>query len=675
MRITIKTPLAVLLMLASATECTWAQKLIAKSNPTIAGHEYVDLGLSVKWATCNVGASSPEDYGDYYAWGETKTKSSYYEENCETYGKSIGDIKGTSRDVAHVKWGGSWRMPTKAEFDELMNKCTWTWTTQGGHEGYKVTSRKNGNSIFLPAAGYRGGTSLDRREEDGSYWSSTPYESGTQYAYGLNFFSSNHLTGWGYRGYGLAVRPVAESGYESRKSSVTISEGQETRLEGSLSRQTTVAAASSSGGSSSSGASGTHNGYGYVDLGLPSGLKWATCNVGASSPEDYGDYYAWGETNTKSSYDKENCETWNKSIGDIKGTSRDVAHVKWGGSWRMPTKAEFEELSDSDNCTWTWITQGSHEGYKVTSRKNGNSIFLPAASMCIGTSLEDTGTWGDYWSSTPYEWFPEACRLYFFSSYYNTSWSFRYFGLSVRPVAEFMIASAGECAWTQGSIPKSQINKSSATTTTDTSSKKTSTTSTSSGKSTTSTSSTTSRVTGTIAGHEYVDLGLSVKWATCNVGANSPEDYGDYYAWGETSTKSSYDEDNCATYWESIGDIKNTSRDVAHVKWGGSWRMPTRAEFDELCNSDNCTWEWTSQGGHKGYKVTSKKNGNSIFLPAAGDRDETLLYDREEIGYYWSSTPDESDTEYAYSLDFDSSYHYTDWSLRDSGLTVRPVAE
>ena len=188
-----------------------------------------------------------------------------------------------------------------------------------------------------------------------------------------------------------------------------------------------------------------------------------------------------------------------------------------------------------------------------------------------------------------------------------------------------------------------------------------------------SSSSTASRVTGTIAGHEYVDLGLSVKWATCNVGASSPEDYGNYYAWGETSTKSSYDEDNRETWEKEIG---GTSRDVARVKWGSPWRLPNKADFDELLDSDNCTWTWTTQGGHKGYKVTSRKNGNSIFLPAAGYRYGASPYYAGSRGYYWSSTPNPSGGLYACGLDFNSSYHDTDWSCgRYEGRTVRPVAE
>ncbi len=178
----------------------------------INGHEYVDLGLpsGLKWATCNVGANKPEDYGSYFAWGETATKSSYKENNSKTYGKSFSDIGGKSQyDAARANWGGTWRMPTKAELEELENKCTWKWTTQNGVKGYKVTG-PNGNSIFLPAAGRRYGSSLYYAGERGNYWSSTSNESYSNYAYGLDFNSSYQIVGWYRRDSGLSVRPVAE---------------------------------------------------------------------------------------------------------------------------------------------------------------------------------------------------------------------------------------------------------------------------------------------------------------------------------------------------------------------------------------------------------------------------------------------------------------------------------
>lgn len=191
-------------------------------NGQYNGHEWVDLGLpsGVKWATCNVGASSPEEYGNYYAWGETSTKETYDEDNCPTDGLSESELQSqgyidsegnlTSQyDAATANWGGDWRIPTKAEQQELIDNCTWEWTIQNGVNGYKVTG-PNGNSIFLPAACYRDGSSHDCAGEFGNYWSSTPNESGSDGAYDLFFYSGFQCVNWYYRNYGLSVRPVAE---------------------------------------------------------------------------------------------------------------------------------------------------------------------------------------------------------------------------------------------------------------------------------------------------------------------------------------------------------------------------------------------------------------------------------------------------------------------------------
>ena len=183
------------------------------------GHEYVDLGLSVKWATCNVGATTPEEYGDYFAWGETEPKEDY---SWTTY-KWCNGTKDTQTkygtvdnktvldkedDAAAVHWGGNWRMPTKEEQDELREKCTWTWTIQNGVNGYKVTSKTNGNSIFLPAAGYRDGSALDYAGSVGYYWASSLYTSSPRYAYELRFDSGNVDCNKISRCSGLSVRPV-----------------------------------------------------------------------------------------------------------------------------------------------------------------------------------------------------------------------------------------------------------------------------------------------------------------------------------------------------------------------------------------------------------------------------------------------------------------------------------
>ena len=184
------------------------------ATDTVNVHDYVDLGLSVKWATCNVGANAPEEYGNYYAWGETTTKSDYTESSYQyhngSYYVNIGsNISGTHYDAARAQWGGSWRMPTKAEFQELINRCTWTWTSYNGVNGYKVTG-PNGNSIFFPAAGHRRDTELYYRGTDGSYWFGSLNESSSGYAYRLDFNRDGCYVNSFYRERCLTVRPVCD---------------------------------------------------------------------------------------------------------------------------------------------------------------------------------------------------------------------------------------------------------------------------------------------------------------------------------------------------------------------------------------------------------------------------------------------------------------------------------
>ncbi|MBQ2978651.1 MAG: hypothetical protein IJE18_00915 [Bacteroidaceae bacterium] len=172
--------------------------------------------------------------------------------------------------------------------------------------------------------------------------------------------------------------------------------------------------------------------------------------------------------------------------------------------------------------------------------------------------------------------------------------------------------------------------------------------------------------------HEYVDMGLSVKWATCNVGAKTPEDYGYYYAWGETETKTEYTEENSITHGKVLGDISGDPiYDTARANWGGDWRMPTISEIIELV--ENCKFEFVTQNGVNGYKVISNKNGNNIFLPCAGAYNEDYaLYGAGEKFFIWSSsvcdTDDFYDTKTARCLS-----NETFVTLRFYGLTVRPV--
>ena len=199
--------------------------------PKAAVPEAIPLGLSVKWASFNIGASKPEEYGDYYAWGETETKSEYswstykwangqedkLTKYCDSYkywdgagnpdGKTVLDPED---DVAHVKLGGKWRMPTDAEWTELRNNCTWTWTTQHEVYGILVTSKKYGTSIFLPAAGNWQGTKLVSTGSYGYYWSSSLTTGYPNYAWLVYFSSGDVYRYFGGRNRGLSVRAVSE---------------------------------------------------------------------------------------------------------------------------------------------------------------------------------------------------------------------------------------------------------------------------------------------------------------------------------------------------------------------------------------------------------------------------------------------------------------------------------
>ncbi len=186
--------------------------LEGEEDNIINGYEYVDLGLpsGLKWAVHNVGASAAEDYGDYYAWGEIETKDSYTQQNSVTYGMPMEDISGDPQyDVARALWGETWRLPTRDEQKELLDNCTWEWTSQNGVNGYLVTG-SNGNSIFLPAAGYKENSSHTEVGEYGYYWSSTPQSNSNLGAYYLYMSESSKLSYYYARVAGQSVRAVSE---------------------------------------------------------------------------------------------------------------------------------------------------------------------------------------------------------------------------------------------------------------------------------------------------------------------------------------------------------------------------------------------------------------------------------------------------------------------------------
>lgn len=176
-----------------------------------------------------------------------------------------------------------------------------------------------------------------------------------------------------------------------------------------------------------------------------------------------------------------------------------------------------------------------------------------------------------------------------------------------------------------------------------------------------------------INGREYVDLGLKVKWAACNLGARYPEEYGNYYAWGEIEPKIEYSDLNSKTFSKDILDISNTySNDAAKSNWEIGWRMPSKEETEELI--EKCTWYWIMQKGIRGYRVVGP-NGNSIFLPATGYRSFRDNYNDGIMGYIWTSSYDKNNNISASCFCYDRLDRWVDNSFyRYLGATIRPVS-
>ena len=335
----------------------------------INGYAYVDLGLpsGLKWATCNVGATTPTQYGKYFGWGELESKDIFAPGDSKSYKQLLVTFSGDKKyDVARATWGGSWRMPTKEEFEELKNSCDWEWTVQDGCAGYKVKSKTNGNWIFLPAGGTAEADLHNYIGQCGYYWTASPVDKFYSNVANIIFFGGEIVQmALHPRFYGNSIRPV--SGPNAFVDTPR---------------------------------TGKANGHDWVDLGLPSGTKWATCNVGAILPEQPGRHYAWGEIVAKSTYSDATSKINNKEIADYSGDPQyDVARATWGGAWRTPTKAEWDELLRYTE--WKYMKYNNRWCVVLTSNINNMKIIIPTTGYREGTSLQSSSGNGHYWTSTP----------------------------------------------------------------------------------------------------------------------------------------------------------------------------------------------------------------------------------------------------------------------------------
>ena len=639
--------------------------------------EAIDLGLpsGMLWASFNLGASAPEEYGDHYAWGETEPhywslnpltwnegKETGY--NWETYQWCMGSSRTFTKycrdydvgyqgfrdnkaildledDAAHVALGGQWRMPTIEELHELRDKCTWVKTSINGKSGVLGTG-PNGNTIFLPLAGSRWDKTLNDAGTYGRYWSSqlcSPSQ-GQLYAYNVMIIGGSFESMYSSdsRPAGESIRPVYDPRTDIPVESVSLNEpsmivkiGTERTLVANVlpfnaadksvtwsSNNESVATVSSTGVVAGVAAglaviTATTNDGGKtatckvtvhlpeletVDLGLPSGLKWASFNLGSSTIEGYGGYYAWGETEPyysslnpltwkegkSAGYDWKSyqwCEGTNKTLTkycrdysygyqgfrdnkNVLDLEDDAANSVLGGRWRMPTNDEVTELKQK--CTWRWVSMNNTTGMLVTG-PNGASIFLPAAGYRYGTRSDYAGSEGRYWSSNlgasgTGEHYAYYLNFTTSSVGSGSSSTERFRGFTIRPVIDSrtdipvesvslnepsMIVKIGtERTLVANVLPSNAADKSVTW---------------SSSNESVATVSPTGVVTGVTAGLavitantnggaktatckvtvnslelEAVDLGLpsGLKWASFNLGASSPTGYGSYYAWGET---------------------------------------------------------------------------------------------------------------------------------------------
>ena len=768
------------------------QVYVIKAN---CNNYVVDLGLPVKFLNHNMGAFAPEDNGGYYAYGELNDKGRYTDGDGYSHSNTpyteIADIRMTDKDVAHVRLGGRFSIPTNDEMRMLIDSLSadkWTWTTINGRPGQLVTG-KNGNHLFFPAAGYRSGDGLSSYSTDGHYRTSTLLPNGVRRNWRFHISSSKHevtetdLTL--YRGF--SIRPVVSAGvqmtdgtmvqvmtdsvqwqvgsttaklyatqYGLEKSLMTVNlgflvgtkedvlAGGGTKLVGDLSADRRTFSADFDDVEDlnvyyyrSYAEVGDSIGYGnilyfgrtYVDLGLPSGTKWANINVDAITDLQSGGYYAWGEIETKPTYTDSNYKWYDNNtylfpegLHNVQATRYDVASVKWNGPWMEPTYDDIQELYA--NCTvQSNIYYNGICGYLFTSKITGytdRSIFIPKTGY-MGTSglaryLDD------HYVPSSTLWTEDNNRAYhLYNGSVKSDWV-RSNGKNVRPVFKtnatsksgkaMYIRTLPACRKYDGTLESDTLkavvrslpadgtkvgfvwwkkgdeaNKHFVETNPE-----------SDGYIYTTLTDLTAGCTyyynvyidNGNAEYDYanemffdavglVDLGLSVKWANVNMGAANEASSGEFYRWGATEPYRKLSQQ----YSGNKNITPESGRDICTNTWGAGFRMPTKAEGDELTNQENCQWTWeTRTDGLAGFRVTSKKPGftdRSIFLPAAGYymKDESYHHYANFWSDYWCSTCHSADNGYQMGFNNDvSSIGGKDYNNpKTYGFTVRAVQD
>ena len=618
--------------------------------------EAIDLGLSVKWASFNLGASKPEEYGDYFAWGEVSPRSvvpegahawSIYELCNGEYAHmlkyntnpSYGDVDGLSileivDDAAAVTLRGSWRMPTAEELDELLESCDWNWTSKGNVYGYEVVSKVNGNSVFLPAAGYKGDDSyVSEAGETGLYWSSSLTKGYQTYTAQRLRFTDGEIDEIDInRSFALQIRPVwdellspavvfADPNFETY-----CIENFDTNGNGEISYSEAEMVT-------------------FIDvtsMGITS-LQGIECFTNLTDLSCGENQLTTLDVSKNTALTKLNCR-YNLLI------SLDVLN----NTALIDLDCSYNQLTSllTNNDAMTWLSCQFNQLTTLDVSHDTSLIYL----YCRNNQL----------TSLDVSYNPALTNL--ICSPMNDN-------LDNNLLGTLFIASGQ-------SIQNVTENRSILHIPSE---------------------------TQIFVKLEAVDLGLpsGIKWASSNLGANRPEDFGDYYAWGDPTpyyssqnplmwkegkesgyswtsykwcmgsyinlTKYCTDSefgDNGFTDGKTVLDLDD---DAAHVILGGKWRMPTSDEWSELMNNSSVIW--TTENGVNGCRFTSRHTGNSIFLPASGYRFSSSLGNVNDNCLYWSSSLSEGDPGSVW-LFFSTPDNSSMWVYaRQNGFSIRPVTE
>lgn len=657
-------------------------------------HQYVHMGEGHFWATMNVGASSPEDTGDYFAWGETEPKADY---SWATYKWGSSETKLTkyvlstdygtvdnksilepADDAATVNWGEDWCTPTEDDWNWLWTHSSKEAETLNGVKGIRFTSTVDGctsNSIFLPCAGVFDGTAVDDLYDEGIdncavYWSSTLYSTSSDAATAFNWTSyyTGLLSGIesDIRYRGLLVRPVNKSsnvgvrGIELSANSMEMELGQTffpylsaTVLPSSASNKTirwfcsdeSVVTVTPSG-TTQCYLAAQGPGQAVITVTTVEGGFAALCTVTVRIP--------------------------------VTGVSLDQTAL----TINKGSEAALIATIAPENATNKQVTWSSSNTSVATVSASGIVTGVGRGSATITATTVD----GGYTATCAV-----TVKIPTIGVYLNQTTLTIKKGRQATLTATVLPADAEnkQVTWSSSDTSVATVSASGVVTGVGEGTAIITVTTVDDGYTATCTVTVPSNY---LNGHEFVEMADGLKWATMNIGANSPEDVGDLYAWAEIQTKSEYSKENY--YYNqnySWGDnrVLLPEDDVATVKWGDGWRMPTYDEWQLLLNRRLFTWTWTYNNGTgvKGYTVTSKVSGyegNQIFLPA----EEINHWLGEYSGNYWSSSlhPEYDDVGdmpgsevyrffYAWALTFESNYVELSKYNQYFGCPVRAVAE